>query len=232
MFDPDISETEFNFSQGEYLGPGTSADVSKGVCYALSYMWIRLGLKPGGHLKMHLQVSLQKKFKNTGDGNRVARSSAGSFLRDIGGNPTGFGQEVYSMQRAIKAQQDITGGGGRQFTSGLKTVAARDGFTENLVANGPELNKMEPFSTFIKWLRENRARLNQGYCLIGYTGAKSGHAIAVQLLPGDQWRVFDPNFGSFIFNGYARFKSMFNELGLLYLAEGVAGGAWNMSTFR
>jgi|GEM_PF-4531493 len=236
MFEPKVTETEFKLRQSDYIVSCASADVKDGVCYALAYLWVKQGLKQGGHLNMELKVSLQKKFSGAGAATSHAsnRASAGGFLRDVGGNPNGFGQTIYSMQRAIGTQQSIlrNKGSALSLNSGLKIVALRDGYTENLIANGKTLNRFEPFSTFIKWMRDKRGSLNEGYCLIGFRGDKGGHAIAVQTLPGGRWRIFDSNFGSFRFDSYDRFKSIFNELGLRYVAEDVAGGNWMISTFR
>ncbi|MCO1336867.1 C58 family peptidase [Microbulbifer sp. OS29] len=231
MFNPRMTETEFLLDQANYIQPGAHNDVRRGVCYALSYMWLRLGLQPGGHLNMHLQVGLQQRFHNTGIGNARNRAAPGRFLMAVGGSTSSFGQPIYSLQRAIAAQQQIQGNT-MAISSGLRTIAQRDGYTEHCIARGHQLNRFEPFSTFLKWIRQRAGSLNQGFALIGFLGPNSGHAITIQVQNGNVWRLFDPNFGSFIFQGYHRFKAELHQLALIYLAMGAAGGSWMISTFR
>jgi hypothetical protein len=230
MFAPYITETEFVINQAAYLDGETSAEVRGGVCYALSYMWIRRGLQPGGHVNMHLQAGLQAKFLNSRDESVLDRGSPNRFLYDVGGSVNGFGNPIFSLQRSICAQREVLYGTS-SLPSGLKTICKRDHLTERLIANGTKLNEFEPFSTFIKHLRENRGSLKEGFCLILFANKASGHAISVQVASNGHWRLFDCNYGSYVFSSYDRFKVMFNELGLSYLAEGVAGGSWKMSTF-
>ncbi|WNZ54360.1 YopT-type cysteine protease domain-containing protein [Microbulbifer sp. MKSA007] len=231
MFNPKLTETEFLLDQANYIQPGVHNDVRRGVCYALSYMWVRLGLQPGGHINMHLQAGLQQRYHNTGIGNALNRAAPGMFLRAVGGSTTTFGQPIYTMQRAISAQQQIQGNV-MGISSGLRTICRTDGYTEHCIARGHQLNPFEPFSTFLRWIRQGMARLNQGFALIGFLGPNSGHAIAIQVQNGNTWRLFDPNFGSFVFNGYNRFKAELHQLALIYLAMGTAGGSWMISTFR
>jgi hypothetical protein len=244
-------EVEYLFSQADVLKPtkdgitgqffgGVTSDMHAGVCYALSYEWVRQDVKPekslkpqkslGFHGRAELAQGLGQKFQNTGEGDKPYGDTA-EFCAAMGGSGSKLPQQILSMQRAMDAKREIKSDAPVTHFSGLSVICKSDGLTERSIALGPNLPTPYPMQGLLKWINQKKADLNKGYAVMGYRGDGKGHAVALQVAPNDVWRFFDPNLGVFRFQGYAKFLAWYRDI-IEALYHDYSSGAWQISTFK